>query len=154
MSYLIIFFLKILENMISTLRIIIVSNGKKILGSILLFLVSIIWVISSSIAIINIDLIMILIFAIGSLCGSYLGSLIEEKIALGNNLIICITSFDISSVLKNNGYILTKFKGEGNYSKRDVLFIIIKRKENKELIRLIKNLDNNALIISEYTSVL
>ena len=100
MNYLLIFFFKLLENTLSTLRLILVSNGKKILGSILLFLVSIVWIISSSIAIINLNIEMILVFSIGSLVGSYIGSLIEEKLALGNNILICISNKKISDNLR------------------------------------------------------
>ena len=54
MIYFFIFSAKLLENAISTLRLIVVSSGKKIFGAILNLIVSIIWIFSTSLAIINI----------------------------------------------------------------------------------------------------
>lgn len=154
MNYLLIFLLKVLENSLATLRLILVSNGKKWLGAILLFTTSIIWIISSRIAIININLMMILIFSFGSLIGSYAGSLIEEKLAIGNNMIVCISNKRIDSDLRNLGYIVTCLDGNGKDSEKQVLLVVIKRNRNKELISNIISLDKSAVIVSEHTNIL
>lgn len=153
MIYIIIFILKILENMISTLRIIFVSNENKLIGSILLFISSIIWILSSSITIININLISILVFSLGSFIGAYSGIFLEEKIALGTLLIICITSFKIEDKLRNMGYIVTSLKGDGIKGNKNILFIVIERKNIKELLNNINELDNKAIVLNEYTNI-
>lgn len=80
-TYLILFFSKLLENTISTLRIIIINRGQKTFGAILNFVIAIIWSISTSIIVTNFkDLFSILSFALGCALGSYLGSFMEEKI--------------------------------------------------------------------------
>jgi hypothetical protein len=93
MIYLLIFISKILENTIATLRLIVVANGKKKLGAVLQGLVSFVWIIVTGIVIIDVnkDIFKIITFVLGSTVGSYLGSIIEEFIALGNNLIIIDT---------------------------------------------------------------
>ena len=91
MLYIIIFILKILENALGTLRLIIVSNGKKVEGAVLNFLLSVVWVISTSMVVIDNNIYKILVFAFGSLIGSYVGSVLEEKIALGNNMLFIIS---------------------------------------------------------------
>lgn len=154
MNYLFIFFLKVLENSLATLRLILVSNGKKWLGAFLLFTTSIIWIVSSRIAIININLIMILIFSFGSLIGSFTGSLIEERLAIGNNMIICISNKKIKKNLRDLGYIVTCLDGNGKDSKKQVLLIVIKRNQNKNLISNITKLDKDAIIVSEHTNIL
>lgn len=154
MNYILIFFLKVLENSLATLRLILVSNGKKWLGAILLFTTSILWIISSHIAIIDINLIMVLIFSIGSLIGSYVGSFMEEKLAIGNNLVICISEKKIEDSLRNLGYIVTSMEGKGVTTQKKILFIILKRNQNKELIHHITKLDSNAIIVSESTNIL
>jgi uncharacterized protein YebE (UPF0316 family) len=153
MIYLLIFLLKIIENMVSTLRILVLSNGNKVTSSILLFLTSIIWIISSSITIININLISVFVFSIGSLLGSYIGSILEEKIALGMCLIICISSYNIASILRKNGYIITSMNGSGMNGDKNIMFIVIKRKELKELYNNILLLDRSAIILKEYTNI-
>ena len=89
MTYLIIFSLKVIENTIATLRLITVSNGKKLLGAILNFIMSIIWVISISLVVQDFkNILNILFFSLGCFCGSYLGSIIETKIAIGSNMLL------------------------------------------------------------------
>lgn len=154
MNYFLIFVFKVLENSLATLRLILVSNGKKILGSILLFIISIIWIVSSSVAIIHINLIMILSFSVGSLIGSYIGSFLEEKLALGNNLVMCITNKNIEDDLRSMGYIITKIETTGLENNNNLLLIVIKRKFNKKLINSISLLDSKAIVISEYTNIL
>ena len=154
LKYLLIFILKIIENSLATLRLILVSNGKKWLGAFLLFTTSIIWIISSHIAIIDINISMVLIFSVGSLLGSYIGSILEEKMAIGNNMLICITQKQMSEILRQNGYIITKVEGYGKDSKKEVLFVILKRNQNKDLISLIRSLDQEAIIVSEHTNIL
>ena len=153
MLYLFIFVMKIIENMIATLRLIVVSNGKKGLGSILLFLTSIIWIVSSSITIININIIGVLVFSIGSLIGSYVGSLLEEKIALGTCLTIVISSKKIDDLLRNNGYIVTSLNGDGINGLKYIMFIVIDRKKLNELRKNILLYDKNSIILKEYVTI-
>ena len=139
MIYLFIFICKILENSIATLRLIIVSNGKKIEGAILNFILSFIWIISTSLVVLNNNIYKILIFAIGSLIGSYIGSILEEKIALGNNMLFIISK-EYKKISKlENTYLINK----------DILIIMVKRKKRKEIIDKILNIDSKAIIISE-----
>ena len=139
MVYLYIFICKILENSIGTLRMIIVSNGKKIEGAILNFILSFIWIISTSLVVLNNNIYKILIFAIGSLIGSYMGSILEEKIALGNNMLFVVSKENKKISKLENTYLINK----------DILMIMVKRKKRKEIIDKILNIDNKAVIISE-----
>ncbi len=144
MVYIIIFILKILENALGTLRLIIVSNGKKVEGAVLNFLLSVVWVISTSMVVIDNNIYKILVFAFGSLIGSYVGSVLEEKIALGNNMLFIISKKyeQIKSKLTNskiNCYLISK----------DIVIVMTSRKKRKEVIDLILNIDNQSEIISE-----
>ncbi len=82
--YLAILFSKIIENTLSTLRIIVVSKGNKKLGAILQGFVALIWIFVTGIVIIDIskDFIKVIFFVLGTIIGSYIGSLIEEKLKL------------------------------------------------------------------------
>jgi len=78
---LIIFINKIIENMLGTVRIIVIAKNKKITGAILNGLISLIWILSTSMVLINVDSnpYKIFSFCLGAMIGSYLGSAIEEK---------------------------------------------------------------------------
>ena len=155
--YILIFAFKVIENTLSTLRIIVVSNGKKILGAILQGIVSIVWVISTSLVVINIqkDPLKILAFTSGALIGSYIGSIIEEKLALGTNMITAVINKEkttkITKALKQQKYETIVLNGKRKDELKNILIIITKRKTRKNVIKLIKNIDKSATIIIENT---
>ena len=149
--YMAIFFSKIIENAVSTLRLIVVANGKKKLGALLQGIVALVWIFVTGIVIIDInkDLLKIVFFVLGSIVGSYLGSIIEEKIALGSNMLICITKEKNENNIKNklNNYQITTIcEKDNNYS---VLLIVLKRKEILKITNILKKIDKNIIIISE-----
>ena len=74
--YIFIFISKIIENALATLRFIVVANGKKLLGAFLNGIIALIWIFVTGIVIINVkeDPIKIIMFCLGSIVGSYLGS--------------------------------------------------------------------------------
>jgi len=154
-TYILIFTFKVIENTLSTLRIIVVSNGKKIIGAILQGIVSIVWVISTSLVVINIqkDPLKILAFTSGALIGSYIGSIIEEKLALGTNIITTIINKNLTEkiiyALKKQKHEAIILNGKNIYEQKNILLIIVKRKQNQNIIKLIKNIDESAKIIIE-----
>ena len=149
--YSLIFVSKIIENALSTLRLIVVANGKKILGAILQGIVALVWIFVTGIVIIDVnkDPIKIIIFCVGSIVGSYLGSLLEQKIAMGTNMLICVVKemYEKNVKQKLKKYqIITLCEKDKNYS---ILFIVMRRKETREISNIIKNTDNSAILISE-----
>ena len=149
--YTAIFFSKIIENAISTLRLIVVSNGKKKLGAFLQGIVALVWIFGTGIVIVDInkDVFKIVIFIIGSIVGSYLGSIIEEKLALGSNMLICVVKEKNEKVIKDklsNYQITTICEKDNEYS---ILLILLKRKEINNISNIIKKIDKDSIIISE-----
>ncbi len=147
-TYLLIFFLKIFENAINTLRLLYTSSNQKFLSSLLQMLCSLLFITTTSMVVINSnDFLVIIIFSLGCTIGSYIGSVLEEKIALGNNIIICITEKDIMDNIRNNGYKLTSTKGTG-LDIKNIIFIMTSRKKKRKLVKLLKELDENIFIMS------
>lgn len=149
--YFLIFISKIIENAIGTLRLIVVANGKKKLGAFLQGIVALVWIFGTGIVIVDInkDIFKIVIFVIGSIVGSYLGSIIEEKIALGSNMLICITKNKYEKIIKEklkNYQITTICEKNNNYS---ILLILLKRKEISNISKTIKKINKDIIIISE-----
>ncbi len=150
--YVTIFFLKLLENALGTVRMIVATNGSKLLGAILQFLIGIVWVMSASLAITNItkDPLKVLVFAIGSAVGSYVGCVVESKIAIGENVIFCITKKEsLLDTLNENGFSYTALLGSGINDSSYVLLIALPRKAKKKLLSIIHSADDKAMIISE-----
>lgn len=151
--YFLIFISKIIENALATLRLIVVSNGKKKLGALLQGMVAIVWILVTGIVIVDInkDIFKIIFFCLGSIVGSYLGSIIEEKIALGTNMILAIINSKyidfIKTKLNNKDYHTTFI----NSSNKDIsiLLIMIKRKKAKKILNTIKGIDKDAIVIAQ-----
>lgn len=157
-TYILIFISKIIENALGTLRLIVVANGKKVLGAILQFCISLVWVLVTGVVVTNVtqDPLKIIVFCFGSLVGSYIGSYIEEKIALGHSLITCITDNEnnyLSKTLERKGYNLVKIKSEKENQLKDILMIAVSRKKKHHVINIIKDYDANATIISEVAKI-
>lgn len=156
--YVIIFLSKVLENALATLRLIVVSNGKKMTGAILQFIISLVWVIVTGSVLIDItkDPLKVVFFALGSMVGSYLGSYFEEKMAMGSNTLTAIVDADISKLItdkiRDMGYAVTSTKGEGKDKTRSILYIVVSRKKQKKIMNMISDIDNSAMIIASHTS--
>lgn len=153
--YFLIFIFKVLENTLSTLRIIVVANGRKLLGALLQGVIALVWAFSTSLVVIDVlkDPFKIVSFTFGSLVGSYIGSLIEEKIAMGTNMLTavvdkCCTS-KVVGALRKQKYEVIILNGKRKDELKNVLFIMVKRKKRNDVIKLINNIDSSSIIIIE-----
>ena len=153
--YFLIFTFKVTENTLSTLRIIVVASGKKLLGSILQGVIALVWVFSTGLVVVDVlkDPFKIIAFTFGSLVGSYIGSFIEEKIAMGTNMIIAVVdkcfSVRIIRALKKQKYDVIILNGKRKDELKNVLLVMVRRKKRYDVIKLIKNIDCCSTIIVE-----
>ena len=137
--------------MLSSLRIIVVANGRKKLGAILQGIVALVWIFVTGVVIIDVskDLLKVFFFCIGTITGSYIGSLLEEKVALGENLLICSINKnhlkDITKILKENNIMFHYNKDKKNY----IIYIYLKRSKVNNICSLLKKIDKDIFIISE-----
>ncbi|MBE6138377.1 MAG: DUF2179 domain-containing protein [Firmicutes bacterium] len=158
--YIVIFFAKTIELALGTLRLIVVANGKKMIGAILQGLAALVWVFAVGLVVVDVtsDPLKIVAFALGSAFGSYLGSLLEEKMALGSNMLMAIIDKSleqpVTTTLRNNGFAVTVVEGQGKEKTRAILMIMSARKNRNKIVGLIKQIDYEAMIISESASTL
>lgn len=142
MIYFFIFIFKIIDDALATLRLIVVNNGKKLLGGILQLVTTIIWVILAGYVLNDFmnDFYKIISFSLGSFFGSYTGSYIEEKIGMGTNCFI-IKSSKCEDIKKINfNYIVVS---------KNIIIIIFPRKVRRNILKIINNIDNKSEIICE-----
>lgn len=149
MIYILIFLSKVIESALSTLRLILVANGKKLLGAILQMFITIVWIITTSIVIIDIknDYFKAIAFILGSSIGSYIGSLIEQYIAMGNNMLICIVEPKLKNKIKN--VLIEKKYKIVELNDNCKLIVLTKRKNKNQVKKIVKEIDENATIIIE-----
>ena len=153
--YFTIFISKVIENSLATLRLIVVANGKKLLGAFLQFAIALVWIVVTGMVVINLtkDPLKIVFFALGSFVGSYCGSLIEEKLAMGDSMLIGITKKDnediLTSAIRDLGFAVTVLEGNGFKQTSSVLMIFVPRKKRNTVTRMIKNIDHKSMIVTE-----
>lgn len=158
--YIVIFIAKTIELALGTLRLIVVANGKKMLGAILQGIIALVWVCVTGMVVVDIttDPLKIVVFALGSAFGSYVGSLIEEKMALGSNMLMAIVDKNleqaITTTIRNEGFAVTVTSGKGKEKERSILMIMVSRRKMKKIVNIIKSIDFEAMIISESASTI
>lgn len=152
--YIFIFTSKVLENALGTFRLVIVANGRKMMGAILQFIISLIWLLSTGLVVLDIkdDPLRIFVFCFGTFIGSYVGSYIEEKLAIGSNMLTCIvdeSNDNITNSIRTKGYPVTVLKGSGKDSNKNILFIMIKRKKRHQMVEYIRTINKDTVVIAE-----
>ncbi|MFO7862392.1 MAG: DUF2179 domain-containing protein [Salinivirgaceae bacterium] len=129
---LLIFVARILDVSIGTIRIIIVSRGNRTLAPLLGFVEVLIWIIAIGEIMQNLDnWVCYIAYALGFASGNYIGMLIEEKLAIGTLVFRIITQKDTAELvdaLYKEGYGVTEIDAKGKFSKVNVIYIILKRK--------------------------
>lgn len=155
-----IFFSRIVEVSMGTLRIILINKGYRKQGVILAFFEVTIWVFVASrvIAGITDQPFKGVIYSLGFASGVYVGSRLENYLAFGKVLIQTITTADkgvlIADQLRASGYGVTIIEGKGKDTSRAVLLVYSNRKGKDELMTQIHTIDENAMIVSNDVSTL
>lgn len=151
--YIIIFCAKIIEVSISTVRLVLINKGERVKGALLAFIEIMIWLIVVSSVLNNItqDPIKVFIYAIAFSMGNFIGVTLESKIAVGLSSIQVVVNVENGEVLadslREKGFGVTIIDGRGkNDSRKNLLFIQLKRKKIPEAVKLIKQTNPDAYI--------
>lgn len=145
---LLIFLARIIDVTMDTLRIVFVSRGNKIVAPILGFFEILIWLIAITRIMENLDNFTTYIaYASGFAVGNYVGLLVEEKLAIGTQLIRIITAKDATVLiesLRNKGFGVTVIDAEGKDGLVHVIFFIIRRKVVPQIIGMVNHCNPKA----------
>ena len=125
----------------ATLRHIFVSKGFKKIVPILGFFEVLIWLVAMRQVFSHLDnFACFLAWAAGFSAGTYLGMYIEERLAIGTQIIRIISNEDITHLtvaLKTSNQGITIVDGHGAVGPVKLIFTIVKRTNKKEVIDLI-----------------
>ncbi len=150
---LLIFLARICDVTIGTLRIILVSKGKKYIAPFLGFFEMIIWILAITHIFENLNNWACYIgYAAGFASGNFIGIIVEEKIALGFELIRIITSKDADDLiasLKAKGHGITSIRAHGSKGDVGIIYSVIKRSDLKSFISFMKKHNPNAFYTIE-----
>lgn len=135
-----------------TIRLIFVMKGYRYYAVLLSMVEVCIYLIGLNIVLDNIDRpINLLAYCIGFGTGIFLGSKIEEWLALGYvtmQVIVDSESTDLPNILRQRGYGVTSWIADGRDGKRMVMQVLAKRNNEKKFYHLIEELAPKAFVIS------
>jgi uncharacterized protein YebE (UPF0316 family) len=142
---LVVFFARIVDVSLGTLRIIYIGKGMRMLAPLLGFVEVLIWIVVVSQLVKNVsNLAGYLAYAAGFAAGNFVGMAIENRLAIGTLMVRIIGSGDtdtLISSLKDSGYGVTYFDAQGASGPVKVIYTVIKRKELKDVIQRIQDCD-------------
>jgi len=143
-----IFFARILDVSIGTIRIMFVSKGYRGKATLLGFVEVLIWIIIVAQIFTNLDnWLNYIAFAAGFATGNYVGMYIEEKMKMGVQIYRIIVNQENSGLaeeLMNRDFRVTVVPGEGKHGPVKVLFTVAKRKRWQELSEVVNKFAPNA----------
>jgi uncharacterized protein YebE (UPF0316 family) len=150
---LLIFFARILDVSIGTLRLIFVSKGYKFYAPLLGFFEVIIWLLAIGQIMQHLDNFLCYIaYGLGFATGNYLGIYLDEKMSLGTVLIRVVPKMDTTDLinrLREQSFGASLVDIEGMTGKLKMIFTIVKRKDLKEVLGLIQEHNPQAFVTIE-----
>ncbi len=147
-------FAKIVEISIQSLKTCMMVKGQRLKAAGLGFIECTIWglVISTIIGTLGDNLLLLLFYCAGYATGLFLGSTIENKIALGTSNLELIagdaSTAKITAYLReqNRGY--TVFEGHGSTDKMNMIFIVLPRRDAKRVLMEIRSACDNQVFVA------
>ena len=150
---LLIFVARIIDVSLGTVRIIFVSKGLKVLAPLIGFFEILIWIIVVSRVIDNLDnWLGYVAYAGGFATGNFVGMKLEERLAIGHELVRVITkreAHELIGVLKDKGFGVTSVEAMGTNGEVAVLYVIINRKYLSKVLGIIQEYNPRALYTVE-----
>ncbi|MEG1255340.1 DUF5698 domain-containing protein [Clostridium sp.] len=147
MIYLMIFVAKLIEVALGTLRMVFITKGERVKGALISFVEICIWIIVAGNVLngISEDIFKGVAYALGFSVGCYLGSWLEEKIALGTvtlNIILGESSSQVvADKLRDIGVGYTMVDAHGQVDNNILIIAYIPRNRKVEVVSSLEELD-------------
>jgi len=153
-GYAYIFFARVCDVSLQSMRTIMMVRGERLKAAILGFFEVLIYVIVLGKVFDSLDNpANLLAYALGYASGYFVGGFIEEKLAIGVQFIQIITMknpLQLAQALREKGYGVTVLEGKGYTGPQFVLQVLISRKAIKALTKQVDEWDiNNFMIVTD-----
>ncbi len=150
---LLIFFARISDVTIGTMRIVFVSRGHKFAAPLLGFFEVLIWLLALAKIMQNLsNPLTYVAYGAGFAMGNYIGISLEERLAMGMCVVRIITRRDAHELvvqLRAEGYGVTVMDADGNFGKVAVFYSVIKRSCLSHFVEIIQQYNPKAFYTVE-----
>jgi uncharacterized protein YebE (UPF0316 family) len=147
-----IIFVQLLYVPMLTLRTICMVKNLKIVTSIFGFLEALIYIFGLSVVLSGEQSVVeMLVYAFGFALGIVVGIKVEQKLAIGySSMHVNINHMneELITILRNKGFGVTAYSGEGKFGERKKLDVLTNRKRENELIQLIYQYEPEAFVMA------
>lgn len=149
-----VFLARIVDVSVGTLRTISIIQGRSKVAFILAFIETTVWllVLSAVLPQVMNSPILGIFYAFGFATGNVVGIMVEKRLAMGyTNFRVITTKFakEITSSLREKGFAVTNFEGEGKDGKVTEIYVASDRKNLPLLVKIVKGIEPDAFYIAE-----
>ena len=148
-----IFFARVLDVSMATMRIILIARGRRGIVPIIGFFEVFIWISVMSQLMSRVDNPFYMVaYSAGFATGNYLGMVIENKLAIGKACIRMISGNDLLALvnaLRKEGFGVTVADGWGSKGPVKIMYTIVRRKEIPIAVQIIHSYDEKAFYTVE-----
>lgn len=148
-----IFFARVADVTLGTLRIIFVSRGKRTVAPLLGFFEVLIWIVAIGQLVQNLgSATSYLGYAAGFAAGNYIGMLIEDRLAIGTLIVRSIVPMGGEEVMRrlhDAGFGVTAVDGQGANGPVRLIYAVVKRRDIREVMDTIHGVNPKAFITVE-----
>jgi uncharacterized protein YebE (UPF0316 family) len=135
---------RITDVSLDTIRTVSVIQGRRSFAAVLGFFEAVVYICAVAKVLLNMNQpVYAVAYGLGFAAGTYLGMVIEQRLAFGNQMVLLLTSKgpELAEVLRTGDYRVAEVKGHVREGDRTILCVEIPRRDVKKLIRLASAVD-------------
>ncbi len=145
-----VFFARVADVTLGTFRVSLVVGGRRGLAWVVGLAESLIWLLAASRVFRDLDdPLLMLAFALGFATGTFVGITIEGAFALGEQALRAFTKegVRVAAALRERGYRVTRFPGEGRDGPVDLLYVQVPRRQVRTAVQLTRDVDPSCFYV-------
>jgi uncharacterized protein YebE (UPF0316 family) len=141
---------RIADVSLGTIRMVSVVQGRRKFAAVLGFFEAVVFISVVAKVLLNMNQpVFALAYGLGFATGTYLGMVIEQRLAFGKQLVFLLTPKgpDLAEVLRAGEYRVAELKGQTRDGYLTILCVEIARREAQKLIRIASAVDEHCVVI-------
>jgi uncharacterized protein YebE (UPF0316 family) len=141
---------RITDVSLDTIRTVSIIQGRRTFAAVLGFFEAVVYICAVAKVLLNMNQpIYALAYGLGFAAGTYLGMVIEQRLAFGKQLVFFLTpkGQQLAEVLRAGDYRVAEVKGHTRDGDLTILCVEISRREGQKLIRLASVVDDRCVFI-------
>jgi len=151
LGYALIFFARLADVSLATLRTLMVVRGSKLQAAAVGFVEVLIYITALGVVVRNLESpVHLIVYALGFASGNFIGTYLEERLALGFATVHVIPRIEMAGALAEElramGFGVTVMRGQGRYGPRDMLFISLRRRMLARALKHLQERDPSAFV--------